>query len=407
MTDALSVTQINWYIKQLLDSDEILQNIYVVGEISNFKRYSSGHLYFSLKDAESSVKIVMFIKQAMKLKIELKDGIKIFVYGYVSCYITAGQYQIYACEIMPAGIGEINEALEKLRIKLSKEGLFDESNKIPIPKFPRKIGVVTSKTGAVIHDITSVMARRYALGKIVLAPVRVQGIGSPEEIKNAIIELEKTPEVDVIIVGRGGGSIEELWAFNDEQVVRTIANCKIAIISAVGHDTDYTLCDFAADVRAATPSAAAELASVDLSEISNLIEIFKNRINFCLKSKFSDCYSCLNAAKINLKSLNPAIKIHEFKLLLNQFKSQTRIYVYAIIANKKNQILAFKKSIIAFDPEKNLSRGYTILKIGDKIIRSIKDISDKSNANLIFSDGIAEFNIQNLKVKSKNLSSLK
>jgi exodeoxyribonuclease VII large subunit len=404
MNSALTVTQINLYVKQILDSDEVLQNIHMIGEISNFKHHTSGHLYFSLKDEKSCIKAVMFASFAAKLRFAPRDGTKVFVYGYISCYTGAGQYQVYVCDMLPAGIGEINEALEKLRKKLSEEGLFDDSRKIPIPKFPRKIGVVTSKTGAVIHDILSVLSRRYPLGIVVLAPVRVQGEGAPEEIVQALSKLDGEPEVDVIIVGRGGGSLEELWSFNDERVVRAVSGCKTPIISAVGHDVDYTLCDFAADSRAPTPSAAAEIASVNLSEVSNLIKILKNRNLFLIKSIILNRFSLINELKGVLKKLSPIIKILEYKFRVNQIISNKKNSILRILENKKSQILSIKKSLFALNPESALARGYSIVRNGNKIIKNVDYIKNNVKLNLVLSDGIAEFYVSDLNITQKEKS---
>jgi exodeoxyribonuclease VII large subunit len=400
---ALSITELNTYVKELIDSDEILQSAFIIGEISNFKRHGSGHLYFSLKDQKCSVKAVMFAQRTGGLNFELKDGSKVFVYGYVSCYTTAGQYQVYACRMLPAGIGEINEALEKLRVKLSAEGLFDESRKINIPKFPEKIGVVTSKTGAVIHDITGILARRYKLGTVVLVPVQVQGAEAPRQIAEAIFKLDDKPEVDVIIVGRGGGSLEELWAFNDESVVRAVANCKTAVISAVGHDVDYTLCDFAADARAPTPSAAAELASVNLEEISNLIKIFYSNSKFYISKLFSDYRNSILRIKSLINKSSPDFKINELKLELSQISFKIKSFILKILNDKKNKFLIIKKNVSALNPDLVLKRGYCCAESEGRFLRSAADLKDNTELNLIFSDGIVKFDVKNLVKICKNL----
>ncbi|MDR1240558.1 MAG: exodeoxyribonuclease VII large subunit [Oscillospiraceae bacterium] len=398
MKSALTIAQLNSYVKQVLDKDEILQNIHVVGEISNFKSHTSGHLYFSLKDEKCSVKSIMFSSYALKLRFEPRDGLKVFVYGYISCYINTGQYQLYACDMLPAGIGEINKALEKLRAKLSKEGLFDDSKKIPIPKFPRKIGVVTSKTGAVIHDIANVLSRRYPIGIIALAPVKVQGAEAPNEILIAISKLDKEPEVDVIIIGRGGGSLEELWAFNDERVVRAVASCETPIISAVGHEVDYTLCDFAADSRAPTPSAAAEIASVNLDEISNLIKSIKQKDYFLINNIISKNRSLISDIKLNLKKLSPITNVSELRSKLNQLKIKNKNNIFKILESKKAQILSLKKSIATLNPDNTLLRGYSIARYENKIIKGIEEIKNNTELSLTFSNGTAKFRVTKLSI---------
>lgn len=373
---AASITELNTYIKMLLDNDEVLQNVYVLGEISNFKKHSSGHLYFSLKDEKCSVKCMMFSYYTSNINFNLENGIKVFAYGNVSCYEPMGQYQIYIYHMAPAGIGEINESLKKLFKKLESEGIFDESRKKKLKKFPKKIGVVTSKTGAVIHDISSVLKRRFPIAEIVLASVKVQGAGAVQEILNAIDLIEKINEIDVIIIARGGGSLEDLWAFNDEKVVRRIASCKIPTISAVGHDVDYTLCDYSADVRASTPSVAAELASESIENIFLIINNFKQKNKNILENK--------------ILNLNSEIKI---------FKQKIGVCFRNLINKKILDLNLLKNKIESFNPNNIFKKGYSIVKINDKIIKSIDNINENSSASILFLDGIAEFNICNLKKK--------
>lgn len=373
---AASITELNTYIKMLLDNDEVLQNVYVLGEISNFKKHSSGHLYFSLKDEKCSVKCMMFSYYTSNINFNLENGIKVFAYGNVSCYEPMGQYQIYIYHMAPAGIGEINESLKKLFKKLESEGIFDESRKKKLKKFPKKIGVVTSKTGAVIHDISSVLKRRFPIAEVVLASVKVQGVGAVQEILNAIDLIEKINEIDVIIIARGGGSLEDLWAFNDEKVVRRIASCKIPTISAVGHDVDYTLCDYAADVRASTPSVAAELASESIENIFLIINNFKQKNKNILENK--------------ILNLNSEIKI---------FKQKIDICFRNLINKKILDLNLLKNKIESFNPNNIFKKGYSIVKINDKIIKSIDNINENDFASILFLDGIAEFNICNLKKK--------
>ena len=374
-----SVSEINAYIKMILDNDEALQNIYIVGEVSNFKKHSSGHLYFSLKDEKCSIKCIMFSYYTSNINFNLENGIKIFAYGNVSCYEPMGQYQIYVYYAVPAGIGEINESLKKLYKKLESEGLFDESRKKNLKKFPRKIGVITSKTGAVIHDISSVLRRRFPIAEIILASVKVQGIEAVQEILNAINLIEKIHDIDVIIIARGGGSLEDLWAFNNEKVVRKISNCKIPIISAIGHDVDYTLCDYAADVRASTPSVAAELASESIENIFLIINNFKQKIKFNLENKISNLSS-----EINL------------------FKQKINICINNLVNKKILSLNYLKNKIKIFNPENILKKGYLIIKINNKIIKNLDEIKENSQINIIFSDGVAKFNICNLKKELNN-----
>ena len=380
--EAASVTELNAYIKIILDNNEALQNIYVIGEVSNFKRHSSGHLYFSIKDEKCSIKCIMFSHYTSNINFRLENGIKIYVYGNVSCYERAGQYQIYVYYIIPAGIGEINESFKKIYKKLESEGLFDESRKKKLKKFPKKIGVITSETGAVIHDISSVLKRRFPIAEIILASVRVQGPEAVSEILNAINLIEKISDIDVIIIARGGGSLEDLWVFNNEKIARRIANCKIPVISAIGHDIDYTLCDYTADVRASTPSVAAELASENIENIFLIINNFKQKIKFNLENKI-----------LNLNSE------------INLLKKKVNICVNNLLNKKISNLNYLKNKIKIFNPENILQKGYCIIKINNKIIKNLDEIKENSRLNIIYLNNILEFNIYN--IKKYNLKKLK
>lgn len=263
----LTVSQINFFVKSLLESDGRLNDVLVTGEISNFTdHYRSGHLYFSLKDEKSVLKAVMFSGAAKRLKFRPADGMKVIVRGRVSVYEPSGQYQLYAEDMQPDGIGALSIAFEQLKNRLEQEGLFDPARKRPLPRYPRRIGVITSPTGAAVRDILQITARRWPVAEIVFSPVLVQGEGAPAQLTKAIQEMNRKHACDVIIIGRGGGSLEDLWAFNNEALARSIYASEIPVVSAVGHETDFTICDFAADLRAPTPSAAAELTTPDMRE---------------------------------------------------------------------------------------------------------------------------------------------
>lgn len=266
-TAVLTVSQVNFFIKSLIESDGRLQDILISGEISNFTdHYRSGHLYFSLKDEKSILKAVMLASSARRLKFHPKDGMKVLIRGRISVYEPSGQYQLYAEDMQPEGVGALSMAFEQLKESLAAEGLFDKEHKRNIPPFPERIGVITSPTGAAVRDILQITGRRWPLAKIILAPVLVQGEQAPGQIVSALREMDRTRACDVIILGRGGGSLEDLWAFNDERVARAVYACSIPVVSAVGHETDFTICDFVADLRAPTPSAAAELCTPDWRE---------------------------------------------------------------------------------------------------------------------------------------------
>lgn len=263
----LTVSQVNFFVKSLLESDGRLSDILVTGEISNFTdHYRSGHLYFSLKDEKSVLKAVMFAGSAKRLKFRPSDGMKVIVRGRISVYEPSGQYQMYAEEMQPDGLGALSIAYEQLKARLAQEGLFDEQRKRPLPQYPKRIGVITSPTGTAVRDILQITARRWPLAEIIFCPVLVQGEGAPAQLTEAVREMNRKNACDVILLGRGGGSLEDLWAFNDEELARAVAASRIPVVSAVGHETDYTICDFAADLRAPTPSAAAELATPELRE---------------------------------------------------------------------------------------------------------------------------------------------
>ena len=267
MTEPITVTALNQYVKQLLDRDRVLANVLVRSEISNYKVYPSGHHYFSLKDAESSIRCVMFRREALSLRFRPENGMKVVVSGRVTVFPRDGAYQLYCNTMTPEGVGDLAVAFEQLKAKLYAEGLFDPAHKKPLPAYPERIAIVTSSAGAAVHDMIRILRRRYPIAKVILLPVRVQGVEAPPEITGAIRYADKWKIGDVIITGRGGGSMEDLWAFNDERVARAIYQCETPVISAVGHEPDVTISDFVADARASTPSNAAEIAVPDQGEL--------------------------------------------------------------------------------------------------------------------------------------------
>ena len=324
----ITVTQVNTYLKSIIDSDNNLNNVYISGEITNFKNYyKSGHLYFSLKDDKSQLKCVMFSWNAQRIKFDLCDGMSVICRGKISVYDRDGLYQLYVDEIQPDGIGAMSLAFEQLKEKLYKKGYFDTEIKKEIPQRPQKIGVVTSAAGAAFHDIINVTSRRFPLAEIVFSPASVQGVNAVGEIVNAISLLEKREDIDVIILGRGGGSIEDLSAFNSEEIAEAVYKCRVPVVSAVGHETDWTICDFVADLRALTPSAAAEIVVPDKNSELDLIKSFKYSLESNINSKINNEIQRIDA--ISQKDI------------LNDFKS-----VFLSISEKLNKLEENLKKII-------------------------------------------------------------
>lgn len=356
----LTVSQLNAYIKSKFDFDEVLSGVWIKGEISNFKNHSSGHMYMTLKDEMGVVKAVMFKGNTFSLRFMPENGMKVLAYGRVSVYERDGQYQLYVEKMEPDGIGALYIAYEQLKKRLEQEGLFDERHKKNIPVFPRKIGVVTSPTGAAVRDVLNVLKRRYPLADVTVYPVQVQGDGSAEQIASAIEYINASAECDVIITGRGGGSIEDLWCFNEEVCARAIFNSNIPVISAVGHETDFTIADFVADLRAPTPSAAAELATPDISEITSYLFDMKSRL----------LRLSVNAVENKRFKLTETAKRFSEKAVLNDYAGK-RQYIdslmqrsTATVASKIAQAReGFVKSVSKLEvlnPLSVLKRGYSL-----------------------------------------------
>ena len=391
MTTALiTVSQLNKYVHALLDGDNNLKSVFVSGEISNLKVNSfSGHMYLTLKDDNASVKAVMFKSSASRLKFIPKEGMKVICRGSVTVYEKDGQYQLYIGDMQPDGAGSIAVAFEQLKSRLAAEGLFDNRRKKTLPKFPNKIAVVTSETGAAVHDMINVMGRRWPVAVIVLCPVRVQGDGAAEQIADAIRAVNEFTDCDIMIVGRGGGSAEDLWCFNDEQLARTASMSRIPIISAVGHETDYTILDFVADMRAPTPSAAAEIAVPDISNISFTLLSYLRRINTKTESYFKQCSDRLESicsrrvfedksGFIDLKS----VQLDGLISRLENTFSQTYVNTNAGLAE-------LTAKLDALNPAKVLLRGFSIAAKDGKNVKSVSQLSIDDIINLRLSDGNA------------------
>lgn len=377
-TLVLSVSQLNRYIKMNFDADENLANIFISGEISNFtNHYRTGHLYFTLKDDSAAVRAVMFNSSAKRLKFMPEDGMKVIARGRVSVYEASGQYQLYVDDMQPDGVGALNLAYEQLKEKLQKEGIFSEQHKKPLPPYPEKVGVITSPTGAAVRDIINVLGRRFPYAEIVFCPVLVQGEGAHLQLTDAVNLFNSERATDVIIIGRGGGSIEDLWEFNDEGLARAVYNSEIPVISAVGHETDFTICDFVADMRAPTPSAAAELAVPDANELQYALSALKNRMFLNVSSGIADRRSRLEylTSKGALKSPDEMLSNRSqrldtaFSKMLSSYENR--------IGGKKVEFISAATALSKLDPMSVLMRGFAF-------------VSDKNGKNVCSSQALAK-----------------
>lgn len=383
-----SVSDINLYVKNMLEDDYVLRNVYIKGEISNFNHHSSGHIYFTLKDEDGAVSAVMFRGSANTLTFKPKVGMMVIVRASVSMYVKTGKYQIYVSEMEVSGRGTLHEAFEQLKAKLEKEGLFDDQYKKSIPYFPKTIGVVTSGTGAAVRDILNITRRRNPGAKIYVYPVLVQGDGAAADIRRAIEDLNEHGLCDVLIVGRGGGSIEDLWAFNEEIVARAIFNSQIPVISAVGHQTDYTIADFVSSLRAPTPSAAAELATPDVKELQRRVEHYKLRIE-------KDIYKVLDhkAKILKMYTSRPVLsRADEYFAskgqYLDQLYNRLQETMVANLNHKQSNLKEIIGKLDGLSPLNTLERGFSVVTDDkDKIITSVTDLEKKQNIDILFKDG--------------------
>jgi len=384
---AITVTQLNKYVKDKIADDEYLNNVLVKGEISNFKNHYTGHLYFTLKDENCLIKCIMFKSYAQKLNFVPKDGMKVIVFGEVSVFERDGVYQIYVKAMEEEGLGDLYTKYQKLKEKLELEGLFDEENKQKIPYMPKVIGVLTSQTGSVIRDIINVSTRRNPNVYIRLLPVPVQGEGAAEKIAQGIEYMNKNKLADVLILARGGGSLEDLWPFNEEIVAQTIYNSEIPIISAVGHETDFTIADFVADLRAPTPSAAAELAVADVYEVHQKINNYNDRLRNALVKKVElmklRYQKCLSSSVFK----EPTRKINESYLIIDKYIKQLENSIKKKHQKENSKYIELVSKLDALSPLKTLLRGYSITQKDGNIIKSQKDLKNGDSITIKFYDG--------------------
>lgn len=401
--EPVTVSQLNRYVKSLISSDGNLKNITVKGEISNFTNHvKTGHFYFTLKDNEASIKAVMFRFNASRVKFEIENGMNVIIKGSINVFERDGVYQLYCDEIEPDGVGALYLAFEQLKEKLSREGLFAPELKKPIPLFPKKIGVVTSKTGAALQDILNILSRRYPIGTVVLFPALVQGELAPLSIVKGIADANSEGDIDVLIVGRGGGSIEDLWCFNDERVARAVFASEIPVISAVGHEIDFTIIDFAADLRAPTPSAAAELCSVDVGSVYTMLESYKNSMANGVESALKSSFDRLNLKKERLSSASPEKKLNENEKELLFKLSRLNGSAESLVSKKEKAFIEQVKTLEALSPLKVLTRGYSITYKDDKIINSTKDIEINDKITTKLKDGEITSVVTALKTEDNN-----
>lgn len=381
---SVSVSQINQYIKKLIDSNGVLSNFWISGEISNFKHHYYGHMYITLKDEQSVLKAVMFKSFADELEFVPKDGMKVLARGRLSVYEAAGTYQFYIEEMIPDGKGYFQEQFEKLKKRFEEEGLFDELKKKNIPDFPEKIGVCTATTGAAVQDIINVISRRYPVSEILIYPTTVQGAGAADSICRAIEWFNENNAADVLIVGRGGGSIEDLWAFNEEKVAYAIYNSDIPIISAVGHETDFTIADYVADLRAPTPSAAAEIAVPNKDELLDRISVSFDRLSNFMKLQIEHNQLLLN----QLKPANPRDIIYGFSVKNDSLLKQLEDSINLKINKLSGEFLSAVRGLEALNPLSVMLRGYTIAHSEEgEIYKSSKDMNSGMDFKLKFHDG--------------------
>ena len=403
MAQILTVTQLNTLIKELLESEPLLANLCVRGELSNYKIYPSGHHYFTLKDSESSLRCVMFKSSAQRLRFRPENGMRVTVSGRVSVYPRDGAYQFYCSGIMPEGTGDLQVAFEQLKAKLEGAGLFDASHKKPLPAFPARIAIITSSAGAAVHDMIRILGARWPMAKVLLLPVRVQGVEAPPEIAGAIRYANEFQVADLIITGRGGGSIEDLWAFNDERVARAIYASEIPVISAVGHEPDVTISDYVADRRASTPSNAAEIAVPDSREMRELLASFEIRSSQAMRKQLSALRERLN----NLRSARvlsaPTAQFDNRRMELDRMRDRLLAAEERRLSQSRERFVKLTSALDAMSPLRVLTRGYAIAAEPDgRSVRSVEELRVGQTLRVCFFDGSADCRVEDLQRSKEN-----
>ena len=383
-----SVTQINTYIQSMMDSDRLLSGLCIRGEISNYKVYPSGHHYFSLKDATGALRCVMFKSSAIRLRFRPENGMKVLALGKISVFPRDGAYQLYCTNLTPDGVGDLHVAFEQLKAKLQAEGLFDPAHKKPLPRYPGTIAIITSSAGAAVHDMLRILRKRYPLTKVLLLPVRVQGVEAPAELCGAIRYVNRWDLADLIITGRGGGSMEDLWAFNDERVARAIYDCETPIISAVGHEPDVTIADFVADLRAATPSNAAELAVPDREELIRQLRSMASAMGAHLAKQVKVNRQRLSTLAAARPLQSPTAYLDERRLLLDSIQRRLCAAQQQALAKNRQRCVRLTAALDAMSPLKVLTRGYAMAQTeGGQLLRQVEQVRSGDRFTLQLSDG--------------------
>lgn len=399
----LSISQLNRYVKSIIEQDRNLQTVFVCGEISNFtNHYKTGHYYFTLKDDSAAIKAVMFKGSNERLRFMPENGMSVIVKGRVGVFERDGVYQLYVDDMQPDGSGALGIAFEQLKNKLAAEGLFDAERKKPLPQYPMRIGIITSPTGAAVRDIINILSRRFPLAKVIMCPVLVQGAQAAEQIAGAINEINRINGADVLIVGRGGGSAEDLWAFNEEIVARAVAASKIPIISAVGHETDFTICDFAADLRAPTPSAAAELAVPDIADEKEKVFSLHMRLKSCASSQIGERNMCVSLLGSRLSANSPANYMSNLRVRCDMALMNIERLTAAAVAEKRALFGSSCARLDALSPLKILARGYSVAIKDGKIVTKAKDISCGDSLEIKISDADVMCTVSDIKKTKRN-----
>ena len=395
----LTVTEVNQYIKQMLEQDQILSQVSVRGELSNYKMHSSGHHYFTLKDDGAVISAVMFRGDASKLRFRPENGMKVILSGRISLFPKSGQYQVYVRDMQPDGVGALYIAFEQLKQKLYAEGLFDPAKKQQIPRYPGKIALITSPTGAAVRDMIRILRHRYPLAKVLVCPVKVQGDGAAEEIAAMLDYVNANGLADVIITGRGGGSMEDLWAFNEEVVARSIFRSKIPVISAVGHEPDVTISDYVADLRAATPSNAAELAVVDGAELKVRLQNVTARMTQTVLSNIQNKRQQLRSLSEKKIMRSPYEYLSERRMLLAMLQQRLEGSQAGLIQKKKQNFASLAASLDAMSPLKVLGRGYAMALKGEDVVKSASALQIGDKLKLQLRDGVASCCVESVEIK--------